>query len=765
MINLESIDYNTYLPPYRSLLNPNARYDYKTHSLIPISQNELNVLNTNLRERNNHNLSFKNLNTKAANGGFKMKYKSLLGDVGRSLSLRLSSSNLMGSSTSILTQAKSQKQSSQKLNQSQATNQSISQSQSQSQSQVQSQIQPQTQSQSQSINSLIFKPHTPLHLRNLPIEIIDFIFYLVDNKQDYKSCIYTCKLFYFFAKPYYYEALEFNSTYRFAQFVSYLRLNSEVGHYVKYIDLSGIKPGYDKELEDDIEAMNNLVLNHNQLHQDQHHHAIPHQGHQGLMSDFNHVDDSFNDATSKKVMAGWRDWKFKSNPLYSIHPSSSISLTKIASNSQILSSSAKSTTSSYKYNSKRFAKPFKYFKSKKRRHSMGHVAMNRRAPIPEHINISDGNSATLLRNTVPHPHMNKFLLNYSTSKDIPAGYVLHLINLCPNITSLNLGNLSLSIDYEISRAMIYKYQTFDLMNNYPKDIIYKIDDAMRLDEFGDDLSFQGSLFNSPIMGSGGSIVTGPAATSNASVRQLHQHPSNKTLFGSIHSSSSASLVYSLATFSKPIRKYNSLLPPLPQTVNDISYLNKGDGKVYLSDLNLKSINNSYLNKINEEDLLSVLIRMHGTKNFRNLTYVQTAMTIRSLNNTLVAGNLKYINLSSTIWLNKSLVQKFLSNLIVRNFHQEDSSEYFSDTEDIVDVDSTFDSEFGTLIDFKQDLVIDLSNSGMYKNLPWARKIDLNTEEGCKLAYKIITNVLQDPFDEYMNRERLRRGRIGENYLS
>lgn len=758
MINLEPIDFKAYLPPYRSLLNPNARYDYQTHSLIPISQNELNVLNSNLRERNNHNLSFKNLNSKSANGGFKMKYKSLLSDVGRSLSMRMSNSNLMGSSSSILTQAKSQIHGGQKPNQSQAIPQSTSQSLSPPTSL--SQLQPQNQSQPQSIHSRANKPRQRLHLRNLPMEIIDFIFYIIDNKQDYKSCIYTCKLFYYFAKPYYFETLEFTSTYRFAQFISYLRLNSEVGQFVKYIDLSGIKPGYDKELEDDIEALNNLVL-----HQHQHHHSITHSAHQGPVADFNPSDDNFNDVTSEKVMAGWRDWKFKNNPLYSIHPSSSISLTKIASNSQVLTNSTKSTTSSYKYNSKRFAKPFKYFKSKKRRHSTGQIPISRKAPKSEMINLADGNSATLMRNTVPHPHMNKFLLNYSTSKDVPAGYILHLINLCPNVTSLNLGNLSLSIDYEISRAMIYKYQTFDLMNNYPKDIIYKIDDAMRLDEFDDDLSFQGSLFNSLVMGCSQSILAAPTNASAASARQLHQQPSSNTLFRSNHSSSTASLVYSMATFSKPIRKYNSLLPPLPQTVNDISYLNKGDGKVYLSDLNLKSINNIYLSKINEEDLLLNIIRMHGTKSFRNFTYLPTAMTIHSLNNTLVAGNLKYMNLSSMIWLNKNLVQKFLNNLIALNLQRQSASEYCSDSEDDMEHDCSSKSDYDVCMDYKQDLVVDLSDSGMYKSLPWARRIDFNTQEGCKLAYKIINNLLEDPFDEYMRRERLRRGRIGENYLT
>ena len=44
MLKTDSLDFHSYLPPYRSLINPNARYDYRTHSLIPLTQNDLNLL-------------------------------------------------------------------------------------------------------------------------------------------------------------------------------------------------------------------------------------------------------------------------------------------------------------------------------------------------------------------------------------------------------------------------------------------------------------------------------------------------------------------------------------------------------------------------------------------------------------------------------------------------------------------------------------------------------------------------------------------------
>lgn len=727
MLTADTNDYHTYLPPYRSLLNPNARYDYRTHSLVPISQNELNVLHSSFTTRNSSNKVFSKEsngggssgNGGGSSGGFKMKYKSLLSDVSRSLSMRLSNPNLISSVTS-------------------------------SGASTISNSGPPTRSST--TNTLIIsKPITipPVQFQSLPMEILDYIFFLVDSKIDYKSCLYTNKLFYYFAKPYYYQDLQFTSTFRFAQFISYLRFNSEVGLYVKTIDLSGIKPGYEEEADEEVEDNNQAVIIRT------------------VTEDSTETTDDF--ATAEKILAGWRDWKFKNNPLYSVHSGTSSALTKISSNSQILMLSSKSNTSSHKsLSSKRFSKPFKYFKSKKRGRSgsLSGTTKARKAPRVEYLNLRDdpnvnSTSSILQRVQSPHPLINKFLLNYSTSRDVPIGYVLHLINLCPNIVSLNLGNLSLSIDYEISRSMIYKYQTFDLMNNYPKELIYKIDDIMRLSDFDDQLSFEGSILNGNFSNN---IEAASFHNAAASIRQSAFSSSN--LFRSNQSTSStASSVYSIPTFSKPVRKYNSLLPPLPQTVADISYLNKGDGKVYLSDLNLKSINNNYLKKLNDEELLNAIIKMHGRKSQGTIQLFSNSFLNSGISHDQ-KGTLKYLNLSSMIWLNKSLIQKFLKSVALKS--RSEYQEYLTD-EDSYSVDSEsdieiVDTEFNLAL-YRQDLVIDLTDSGMYKNLQWAKKIDLRTREGCRLVHKIIHDELYDSFDEYLRRERIRRGRMGENYLA
>ncbi|RLV94562.1 F-box protein [Spathaspora sp. JA1] len=704
MLKTEPIDYHSHLPPYRSLLSPNARYDYQTHSLVPLTQNDLNVLRISFQKPNKDPVSTTN------GGGFKMKYKSLLSDVGRSISLKMSNPNLVSSVASVSTFAK-------KVQQHAAAAASSA-----------------SASASNSIGRQQQQPRQPLHLKDLPVEVLDYIFYLVDSKSDYKSCMYTNKMFYQLAKPYYYQDLSFVSTYRFAQFISYLRLNSNVGMYVKSVDLSGIKSGYEEDTQEGEEEEQNA---HDIAHRegDQVRERIPEVPTREVSPD--RADLEYTKGESNpKIMAGWRDWKFKSNPLYSVHPSPP-KLTKISSNVSI--ASAKSTRSSL--SATRLSKPFKYFRSKKRRRSVSNprksVTTPRKVPKLEFLDLraqDQANSNTLARNASPHPLINKFLMNYSTSKDIPIGYILHLIRLCPNAERIDLGNLSLSIDYEISRSMVYKYQTFDLMNNYPKDLIKQIDGIM-----------QGEDKQEEILDD---ILSIDRENSDIYSRFPSMFKNNQTI------ASGASSVYSITTFSKPIynTKFNSLLPPLPPTVSDISYINKGDGKIYLSDLNLKSINNIYLKKIKEEELLSVLIEMHGKRSLSSNLFYSSPPTD-------VGGNLKYLNLSSMIWLNRSMIETFFDKLLVKNPEPEDmdydeGDEYDSDIEDEI-----------CRHQYKQDLVVDLSDSGMYKNLEWAKRIDLNTLYGCRLANKIIRNELLNPFDEFMARERNRRGRIGENYLA
>lgn len=44
---------------------------------------------------------------------------------------------------------------------------------------------------------------------------------------------------------------------------------------------------------------------------------------------------------------------------------------------------------------------------------------------------------------------NKFLLKYAPYKDLPLGYILHMLNLCPNLVELNLSNLVICTDFKL----------------------------------------------------------------------------------------------------------------------------------------------------------------------------------------------------------------------------------------------------------------------------------------------------------------------------
>ncbi|KAI5969285.1 COS111 [Candida margitis] len=839
MLETEAIDFHNHLPPYRSLLNPNARYDYRTHTLIPLSQNDLNFLQSFFRSggrstpifsysqkwssRSNNGSSRGNSSNNSTRSGnrnrnvnistntngstrpssvnsatstttktttpfispsnanavdpnllssditgrntdqlsdsyienaialtpdlgnqyfpppsasssssttsatsnqlsrgiyrssqdaststtFKMKYKSLLNDVGRSISMRLSNNNLLAGSTHSSSNNNSNNNSNGIVN--------ISRS-------------------STILSSAVKRKSSPsiTNIRQMPEEILDYIFFLVDCKSDYANCLLTCKLFYHTAKPYFYENLSFTSTYRFAQFVSYLRLNSNVGQYVKTIDLSGVKPGYDEDAEED---------------DDQVEEEPEHINEEGENVRVNNRD--MYQLSKKKILAGWRDWKFKNNPLYTVHPYPAGHLTKISSNSQFSISSNRSNSSQKSSSSKRFTKPFKYFKTRKRSRSFSGNLNSRKAPKLETLNLNNRPNGYPSTMSNPHPLINKFLLNYSTSKDVPIGYVLHLVNLCPNVCSLNFGGLSLSTDYEISRSSMCKYQTFDLMNNYPKDLLHRIDNSMKKDD-SEELasSIEASLLYN---------------------RHQENRFSRNLVKSNQSNASTASSIYSVTTFSKPIRKYNSLLPPLPPTLADISYVKKGDRRVYLSDLNLKSINNAYLRKIDEREVLLAITKIHG-KQVHSYKMQQLFGSIEED----VAGNLRYINLSSMIWLNRDLIEKFLKKLLVKRSDELVPYGYYAGAGADTfanESDSELDSELDLIdyehnpVAYKQDLVVDLSNSGMYKNLLWAKRIDLNTVDGCKLVDKIIRNELLPPHEEFLRRERLRRGRIGENYLA
>lgn len=577
MIKTESIDFHSHLPPYRSLLSPNARYDYQSHSLVPISQNELNNLkkyHMALRSQSNQKMAFK------------MKYKSLLNDVSRKkskLSIKISNQNFSF------------------LNQNQ-------------------------QSKLINHNTTTAVPEVdPMQFKNLPIEIQYNIFGMLD-KHDLRNCSFVNKHFYKLSKRFLYQEVTFDSSYRFAQFVTLLRSNPKLGKLVQSIDLSNIKP-CNYELERELESND---------------------------SDASKNSDEVSIYDESKIKSGWRDWKFSKNPLYSTNPP----LYKIQSQSQ---------SSMHSFNN-----------NKKKKLNLSFLKRNKRNKLNHEKSYSSNELKHELATTrKPHPPINKYLLSFSNTKDIPIGYLIHLINLCPNLISVNLANVSLSTDYEVDKRFIYKFTPFDVIHNYPNNLLGNIENV-------DDSN---SIYNLNINGRDNESIF--SVSSNAT-----------TINGGSNNSKAV-----------PTWKYNSLLAPETKT----NCVNKSDKKLFLSDLNLKSINNQYLTKTNEKEILTLITKLHS----HNVDF-------------------KYLNMSSIIWLNKSLIQTFLSKFLTKR----NISDKFQ----------------------PRNMIIDLTNSGMYKNLLWAKRFDLNTAEGHDLVVKLLNDELYDEFETYIMNERERRGRIAENYL-
>ncbi|EGV60326.1 hypothetical protein PSN45_001918 [Yamadazyma tenuis] len=598
---MNQLDYHRHLPPYRSLLNPNAKYDYQLHSLIPISQNELNNLKL-IFMRNEGNQG--NSQQKPT---FKMKYKSLLNDVNRKISLKISNPSFLNSSS----------------------------------------LAPNVNTPGSGCSPLLCVKES-LSFKSLPIEIQFHVFSFL-SKKDLQSTIVVNKDFYKLSKKFLYKNLVFDSSFRFAQFITILRINSKLGNLVETIDLSGLKP-CDYDVQDDSNALTNQT---------------------SISSDSNDEEGELVFADNDKVKAGWRDWKFLRNPLYS----SGLGLTRISSNSPSFNSN-KSLNSNNKKKLK-----FSFLKSKRNKLG-GHVHLNGIHSIHHQASTHAQGSLKI------HPSINKFLINYSNTKDLPVGYVLHLLNMCPNLTSINLGNLQLSVDYEINPNFIYKFHTFDVIHNYPSSLLMHIND----------LDDSNSIYNMDLL------------------ENLNQRydVDNMSMISS-SSSRSRSKLKSINKSQKPVWKYNSLLTPMPNS----NYLNKNDGKLYLSDLNLKSMNQNYLVKLNEFDILNLLIKCHKF----NI-------------------NFKYLNLSSMIWLNKKLIQNFFSKFLRPNY--------------LTDLEMEF---------VPRNLVIDLTNSGMYKDLVWARKIDLNKQESFDILIRILKDELLNVWESRLREDRIRRGRMAENYLS
>ncbi|AET37428.1 Cos111p Ecym_1178 [Eremothecium cymbalariae DBVPG len=325
-----------------------------------------------------------------------------------------------------------------------------------------------------------------LDINALPIEILTIILRNLqhsDNPNDYKSLIkllYVSKKFYLAAKVLVYESPQFTSSYRVGQFVTSIRLNPESAKLVKQLDLSQLRNGL---IEDDCQKTEIITQPSNRLAE-----------RRTSNVDLREVVES--DAPLPDVaLATWRDWRLRFDPLYSspilnsynlkrirysntgIGPTTSIgtsgqrktrrsyySISSTISSSlhprshSLTSFNDKSTTIRKRVKDIRWITSlFGLPKTKKhlgsrhktikrcREQNDGNLTVKAIRAASQHVHQSE----TQKSDTQRHPHANKFLLKYTVYKDIPIGYLLHIIDHCSSLHTLNISNLSISTDFEI----------------------------------------------------------------------------------------------------------------------------------------------------------------------------------------------------------------------------------------------------------------------------------------------------------------------------
>lgn len=266
-----------------------------------------------------------------------------------------------------------------------------------------------------------------ISFNQLPIEIIKLILNFVDDYKTLIYCLYVNKNFYKASKTIIYMNPKLTSTYRVGQLISSLKENPKNGLLIQFLDLSKLTSG--------------LILN------------------EEYVNDV--MDSNDDDFYLDYAYASWRDWKFKGDPLYGSSLLNSYNLSKTKS---VISVDSMSTVTTFKLN---FLQRLKFdnditMKLKNIKNKLFIFKRNSNAKLfKKEIKtnkkvVKDEKSVKFNTRDVKnqpfydhHPYTNKFLLKYSSSKDIPIGYVLYFLEICPNLIDLNLSKISLSDDFKI----------------------------------------------------------------------------------------------------------------------------------------------------------------------------------------------------------------------------------------------------------------------------------------------------------------------------
>lgn len=264
-----------------------------------------------------------------------------------------------------------------------------------------------------------------LHLFDLPIELLDEIIGTLGQPALLQLLTVSRLVSSLTVRHLYFEP-QFQSTYRFAQFVTTVSHNSDLASYVKVLDLS----------------------------------SIPERTRPG----------------THEVLAGWRDWKLRNEPLYS-RPSlnrttpslNTLALSPAASlsseNSHHRASKSHQRQKSESFTIRKLSGLLKTSKlssepapPKRRKRALSLVTNATNAPSAAILPVAAQGGAlvnaysqtTGSSASFKHPTQSSLLRQYSNSNDTPRGALLHILHCCQNLLIVDLSGLPLANDYYIS---------------------------------------------------------------------------------------------------------------------------------------------------------------------------------------------------------------------------------------------------------------------------------------------------------------------------
>ncbi|KAG7887094.1 hypothetical protein KL936_004615 [Ogataea polymorpha] len=418
----EHYELSRYLPPYRSLLNPNRTFDYRSHKYV---EGSVEFKFSSLFARK-----------KKPESNIKMKYRSLL------TPLSNTRKRIMDAASDTLS----------------------------------------VKSLRSSLSVASLRKPTNLsahHLMDLPDEILTLVIsYLRDDQKSLVYLLYVNKRLNGSVKPVLYENPYVSSTYRLAQLVHTINNSKELALMIKTIDLSTINPGleleenafrfYDIFAQDGDDAMP-FASNHKDIlagWRDWRYRNHPLYGQQRTLTGQTYRSSrssrpemkdrkmsASSNSTTGSLFSKNEDCETDSSRTLSASPIRTKRKKHTFRNSlkQVFKSASSGTVTTFEISD--WYSDLKLTKS----------TTSKFPPRVSDLDYLTQPDSLVGEKTqpysTPHPLQNRFLSQYCYSKDIPIGYLLHIFQECENLVDVDLTGVSCSNDFEMKDYEYFNWQT------------------------------------------------------------------------------------------------------------------------------------------------------------------------------------------------------------------------------------------------------------------------------------------------------------------